>query len=124
MTQNRGDRNRASVVTTRLQNGLLGNAERWKLLMLRAAAERAMGKARTSRRWSGEVTAHSDALDLWPHIVEPDDPRVIARSSKRSAEASHRRKAVPFRHVDARAFYINRAGAVPSAASPARGCSA
>jgi len=79
--------------------------------MLLAAAEQAMGKARTSKRWSGEVMAHSDALDLQPHIFESDDPKAIARSLKRSAEASHRRKAEPFRSaMSMLTFYINRAG--------------
>ena len=68
-----------------------------------------MGKAQ--ERWSGEVTAHSDALDLKPHIFTSDDPKRIARSLKRSAEASHRRKAEPFRSaMSMLTFYLNRAG--------------
>ncbi|MGD9510134.1 MAG: DUF3175 domain-containing protein [Geminicoccaceae bacterium] len=68
-----------------------------------------MSKAR--ERWSGEVTAHSDALDLEPHIFESDDPKEIARSLKHSAEASRRRKAEPFRSaMSMLTFYINRAG--------------
>ena len=68
-----------------------------------------MGKAQ--ERWSGEVTAHSDALDLKPHTFASDDPKRIARSLKRSAEASHRRKAEPFRSaMSMLTFYLNRAG--------------
>jgi hypothetical protein len=68
-----------------------------------------MGKAR--EQWSGEVTAHSDALDLKPNIFESDDPKEIARSLKHSAEASRRRKAEPFRSaMSMLTFYINRAG--------------
>ena len=68
-----------------------------------------MGKAQ--ERWSGEVTAHSDALDLKPHIFASDDPQRIARSLKRSAEASQRRKAEPFRSaMSMLTFYLNRAG--------------
>ena len=68
-----------------------------------------MGKAR--ERWSGEVTAHRDALDLKPHIFTSDDPKRIARSLKRSAEASQRRKAEPFRSaMSMLTFYLNRAG--------------
>ena len=68
-----------------------------------------MGKAR--ERWSGEVTAHSDALDLKPHIFASDDPKRIARSLKRSAEASQRRKAEPFRSaMSMLTFYLSRAG--------------
>ena len=68
-----------------------------------------MGKAQ--ERWSGKVTAHSDALDLKPHTFASDDPKRIARSLKRSAEASHRRKAEPFRSaMSMLTFYLNRAG--------------
>jgi len=62
-------------------------------------------------RWSAEVTEHSDALDLEEHIFESDDPKRIAASLKRSAEASDRRKAEPFRSaMSMLSFYINRAG--------------
>jgi hypothetical protein len=62
-------------------------------------------------RWSAEVTEHSDALDLEEHIFESDDPKRIAQSLKRSAEASDRRKAEPFRSaMSMLTFYINRAG--------------
>ena len=68
-----------------------------------------MGKAQ--ERWSGKVTAHSDALDLKPHTFASDDPKRIARSLKRSAEASQRRKAEPFRSaMSMLTFYLNRAG--------------
>jgi hypothetical protein len=70
-----------------------------------------MAKAQAKARWSGEVTAHSDALDLEPHLFEGGDPKEIARSLKRSAERSRRRKAEPFRSaMSMLTFYINRAG--------------
>lgn len=76
----------------------------------RAAKSRAKGRA-ASRYWSGEVTRTSNALDLEPHVFELDDPRAIARSLKRSAEASTRRKTDPFRSaMSMLVFYINRAG--------------
>ncbi|MDG4886603.1 MAG: DUF3175 domain-containing protein [Mesorhizobium sp.] len=63
------------------------------------------------KKWSAEVTAHSDALDLEEHIFESDDAKRIATSLKRSAEHSHRRKAEPFRSAMSMLnFYINRAG--------------
>ncbi|CAH2408418.1 DUF3175 domain-containing protein [Mesorhizobium escarrei] len=63
------------------------------------------------RKWSGEVTEHSDALDLEEHIFESDDPKKIAASLKRSAEYSERRKAEPFQSAMSMLnFYINRAG--------------
>ncbi len=65
----------------------------------------------TDERWSADVTEHSDALDLEPGVFERDDPKEIARSLKRSAEASDRRKAEPFRSaMSMLTFYINRAG--------------
>jgi hypothetical protein len=62
-------------------------------------------------RWSGRVTRESNALDLEEGVFESDDPRHIAQSLKRSAEASHRRKAEPYRSaMSMLTFYINRAG--------------
>jgi hypothetical protein len=65
----------------------------------------------TKRKWSGEVTKHSDALDLEPDVFRSKDPKAIAQSLKHSAEASHRRKSDPFRSaMSMLTFYINRAG--------------
>ena len=64
-----------------------------------------------SRYWSGEVTAHSDALDLEPGVFKRGDARSIARSLKRSADQSRRRKSSPFQSaMSMLTFYINRAG--------------
>jgi hypothetical protein len=61
--------------------------------------------------WSNEVARKSDALDLEAGVFTLDDPREIARSLKRSAEASERRKSEPFRSAMSMLnFYINRAG--------------
>ncbi len=50
-----------------------------------------------------------------------EDPRDIARSLKRSAERSSRRKAPPFRSaMSMLTFYINRAGRTLPAAQRAR----
>lgn len=66
---------------------------------------------REKRRWSGEVTAHSNALDLQKEVFKMGDPKKIAASLKRSARASTRRKADPFRSaMSMLTFYINRAG--------------
>ncbi len=63
------------------------------------------------RKWSADVTEHSDAMDLEDHIFESDDARKIAASLKRSAERSDRRKAEPFQSAMSMLnFYINRAG--------------
>jgi len=64
-----------------------------------------------SKNWSGYVTKHSFALDLEESVFTWDDPRKIAVSLKKSAEASIRRKAGPFQSAMFMLnFYINRAG--------------
>jgi len=50
-------------------------------------------------------------LTLEHGVFALDDPKKIAASLKRSAEASHRRKSEPFRSaMSMLTFYINRAG--------------
>jgi len=73
-------------------------------------------KGKDQRRWSGHVTKHSDALDLEPNVFTWDDPRKIAKSLKRSAERSTRRKSSPYRSaMSMLTFYINRGGSNLSA---------
>ena len=57
---------------------------------------------------------HSDALDLERDVFKQRDPKRIARSLKRSAERSARRKSSPFRSAMSM-LTINRAGAQLSA---------
>ena len=65
----------------------------------------------TKKKWSADVTEHSDALDLESNIFESKDPKHIAESLKKSAEQSHRRKSAPYRSaMSMLTFYINRAG--------------
>jgi len=65
----------------------------------------------TPRRWSQHVTETSNALDLQPGVFQLRDPKAIARSLKRSADHSKRRKAEPFRSaMSMLVFYVNRAG--------------
>jgi len=67
--------------------------------------------ASKQKRWSQHVTQTSNALELEKGVFSRDDPRSIARSLKRSAEQSRRRKADPFRSaMSMLTFYINRAG--------------
>jgi hypothetical protein len=62
-------------------------------------------------RWSQRVTATSDALDLDKGVFSLESPRAIARSLKRSADRSRRRKSEPFRSAMSMLnFYLNRAG--------------
>ncbi|MGB7542774.1 MAG: DUF3175 domain-containing protein [Burkholderiales bacterium] len=66
----------------------------------------------SARRWSREATARSNALDLEAGVFTWADPGRIARSLKRSAEDSTRRKAGAFQSAMSMLnFYINRAGA-------------
>ena len=63
------------------------------------------------RYWSSKVTKRSNALDLDPGVFTWNDPKRIARSLKRSAEESVRRKAGAFQSAMSMLnFYINRAG--------------
>jgi Protein of unknown function (DUF3175) len=65
----------------------------------------------TAKKWSQSVTARSDSLDLEESVFTKDDPAEIARSLKRSAEHSTRRKGTPFQSaMSMLTFYINRAG--------------
>ena len=64
-----------------------------------------------AKKWSQDVTEHSNALDLDRDVFKGHDPKAIAQSLKHSAEASGRRKATPFRSaMSMLTFYINRAG--------------
>lgn len=62
-------------------------------------------------RWSARVTRESRALELEEGVFTWDDPKAIAQSLRRSAEASTQRKSPPFRSaMSMLVFYVNRAG--------------
>ena len=68
-------------------------------------------KKASPKKWSGEVTKTSDALDLEKDVFKQDSPKAIADSLKRSAERSHRRKGSPFQSaMSMLTFFINRGG--------------
>jgi hypothetical protein len=76
---------------------------------------RSRGKAKPpeppGRRWSHHVMETSDALDLEAGVFTKDSAAAIARSLKRSAEDSTRRKTDAFRSAMSMLdFYINRGG--------------
>jgi Protein of unknown function (DUF3175) len=82
-----------------------------------ATARRSKTKSNTRtrqsapRRWSKQVTEHSDALDLQRGVFAQRSPDKIAASLKRSTERSKRRKSDPYRSaLSMLTFYINRAG--------------
>jgi hypothetical protein len=71
----------------------------------------------TKKKWSARVTKHSDAMDLKKNVFKQSDPKKIARSVKKSAASSNRRKATPKRSaMSMLSFYVNRAGKNLSAA--------
>ncbi len=73
-------------------------------------------KKHTARRWSQHVTETSNALDLDSGVFTWSDPKRVARSLKRSAETSTRRKASALQSAMSMLnFYLNRAGANISA---------
>ena len=66
---------------------------------------------RSIKKWSKHVMETSNALDLERDVFKKDNPREIAKSLKRSAEQSRRRKSEPFRSAMSMLnFYVNRAG--------------
>jgi hypothetical protein len=77
-----------------------------------SSARKSASKRKTgNKRWSQNVTEHSDALDLQGGVFKRRDPKRIAASLKRSAEQSSRRKSGAYRSaVSMLTFYINRAG--------------
>lgn len=67
--------------------------------------------AKYKKYWSAKVTKESNALDTEPGVFALDNPRQIARSLKRSAERSLRRKGTAYQSAMSMLnFYINRAG--------------
>jgi hypothetical protein len=68
-------------------------------------------KSEGNKRWSAEVTEHSDALDLESEVFKQRSARQIALSLKRSAESSKRRKGTVRQSASSMLnFYINRVG--------------
>ena len=69
------------------------------------------GKQSSTGRWSQQATETSNALDLDCGVFTWSDPKRIARSLKRSAESSQRRKGSPLQSAMSMLnFYLNRAG--------------
>ena len=82
-----------------------------RLTEIMAAKRKKRKSVVKGRRWSQRVTETSDALDLDKGVFSLGSPRAIARSLKRSAERSRRRKSGSLRSaMSMLTFYINRAG--------------
>jgi hypothetical protein len=70
------------------------------------------------KRWSQRVTDTSDALTLEKGVFTRSSAANIAKSLKRSAERSHKRKSTPYRSaMSMLTFYENRAGKTLPASS-------
>ena len=79
--------------------------------MQSTANKKTKSRGRSPGKWSGRVTKKSNALDLQSRVFKNTDPAKIARSLKRSAEHSKRKKGTPFQSAMSMLnFYINRAG--------------
>jgi hypothetical protein len=66
---------------------------------------------RKTKKWSAKVTKTSDAMDLKKNVFKQSDPKKIARSVKRSAAQSKRKKSGTARSaMSMLTFYVNRAG--------------
>jgi hypothetical protein len=77
----------------------------------KTARKKTAKKTAPKKKWSRRVMQTSDALDLESGVFKAKDPKKIARSLKRSAEKSKRRKGTPFQSAMSMLnFYINRAG--------------
>ena len=78
---------------------------------VRKTGGRSAASAKPAKKWSAQVTRSSDALDLESGIFKVRDPLKIARSLKRSAEKSNRKKSTPRQSAMSMLnFYMNRAG--------------
>lgn len=63
------------------------------------------------RKWSADVTQHSNALDLDKGVFKKSSPKQIAHSLEHSADKSKRKKSDSYRSaMSMLTFYINRAG--------------
>lgn len=73
------------------------------------------------KKWSQKVTQKSNALDLEAGVFTWKDPKKIARSLKKSALESERKKGTPFQSAMSMLnFYINRAGSQLSQSQKSR----
>jgi hypothetical protein len=68
--------------------------------------------AKSAKKWSAEVTAHDNPLDLEPGLFANGSAQEIAAALKKSAEDPKRHSDDPYRTAMSMLdFYINRAGA-------------
>ena len=69
------------------------------------------GSSQKTKKWSARVNATSNSLDLKENLFKSRNAEDIAKSLKRSAERSKRKKGTAFQSAMSMLnFYINRAG--------------
>ena len=79
--------------------------------MAKKKAVRKASARKAPRKWSAAVMEKSDAMDLAVGVFKLRSAKAVARSLKKSAEASRRRKSAPFRSAMSMLnFEINRGG--------------
>jgi len=77
----------------------------------KAAPKKKSAKKGAPKKWSKKVTQTSNAMDLEKDVFKQKNPKAIAKSVKRSAEKSKRKKAGPFQSAMSMInFYENRGG--------------
>jgi len=77
----------------------------------RSSTKRTKKTPASRRKWSADITKHSNALDLEGGVFKNKDPKKIAQSLKHSAENSTRKKSDSYQSAMSMLnFYINRAG--------------
>ncbi|MBC7451793.1 MAG: DUF3175 domain-containing protein, partial [Cytophagales bacterium] len=75
------------------------------------ASKKASSKPAAQKKWSAKVTKTSDASDVKADTFKSKNPTSIAKSLKKAAEKSTKKKASPFKSAMSMLnFYINRAG--------------
>jgi hypothetical protein len=108
-SQKRTDKKKPRRKNTGLKKTVRKKATRRKAKT--ATPKKASPAKKPAKKWSGKVTATSNAMDLEEGIFKSKDPAEIARSVKKSAEKSRRKKAGPFQSAMSMInFYENRGG--------------
>lgn len=82
-----------------------------KKTVKKSSPKKKSAKKSAPKKWSKKVTETSNAMDLEKDVFKQKNPKAIAKSVKRSAEKSKRKKAGPFQSAMSMInFYENRGG--------------
>src|SRR4051812_38620889 len=74
-------------------------------------AKKKKAAKKSPRKWSAHVARTSNALDLKENVFKSRSAESIAKSLKRAAERSKRKKGTPYQSAMSMLnFYLNRAG--------------